>query len=94
MHTILPGMGVENDRISMAFGVMGGHYQAMGHADLLSKIFDHELDLQSAIGLPRLFPLPGTLNVEMESSLRESVGPELARRGFEIQPPASPIGGA
>jgi gamma-glutamyltranspeptidase/glutathione hydrolase len=94
LHTIIPGMVVENGRVSMAFGVMGGHYQAMGHSHFLSKVFDHGLDLQSAIDLPRLFPLPGTCAVEMEALLRESVGPELARRGFKIQPPERAIGGA
>ena len=94
LHTIIPGMVTKGDRAVMPFGVMGGHYQAMGHAHLLSKVFDYGLDLQSAIDLPRLFPLPGTAKVEMERSLRESVGPEFERRGFEVIAPASAIGGA
>lgn len=94
LHTIIPGMVTQGDRAVMPFGVMGGHYQAMGHAHLLSKLFDYGLDLQSAIDLPRLFPLPGTAKVEMERPLRESVGPEFERRGFEVIAPASAIGGA
>ena len=52
-------MAAEKGRVFMPFGVMGGHYQAMGHAHLLAKLFDHRLDLQTAIDLPRLFPLAG-----------------------------------
>jgi gamma-glutamyltranspeptidase / glutathione hydrolase len=94
MHTIIPGMVTERGRVSLTFGVMGGHYQAMGHAHLLSKLFDYGLDLQSAIDLPRLFPLPGTRTVEAESALRATVGAELTRRGFTVQPPKWAIGGA
>jgi len=94
MHTIIPGMVAREGRVVMPFGVMGGQYQAMGHAHFLSKVLDFGLDLQSAMDLPRLFPLPGTKTVEMEARLRETVGPELTRRGFAVQPPNWAIGGA
>ena len=94
MHTIIPGMVAENGRVAMPFGVMGGHYQAMGHAHLLSKLFNYGLDLQSAIDLPRLFPLPGTKTVEMEERVRQRCGPALEARGFVVRPPAWAIGGA
>jgi len=94
MHTIIPGMVAEKGRVCMPFGVMGGHYQAMGHAHLLAKLFDHQLDLQSAIDLPRLFPLPGTNIVEMEQRLRERHGAALEARGFIVRPPNWAIGGA
>jgi gamma-glutamyltranspeptidase/glutathione hydrolase len=94
MHTIIPGMVCRDGRAVMPFGVMGGHYQAMGHAHFLSKVFDDGLDLQTAIDLPRLFPLPGSNVVEIEGRLRSLVGPELDRRGFRLKAPAWPIGGA
>ncbi|MCF6368982.1 gamma-glutamyltransferase family protein [Rhizobium halophilum] len=94
MHTIIPGMVTQGGRAVMPFGVMGGHYQAMGHAHLLSKVFDYGLDLQTAIELPRLFPLPGTKQVDIEERLRESIGEELVRRGFELRTPESAMGGA
>jgi len=94
MHTIIPGMVAEQGRVTMPFGVMGGHYQAMGHAHLLSKLFIHRLDLQTAIDLPRLFPLPGSKTVEMEARLRERHGEALAARGFTVRPPNWAIGGA
>jgi gamma-glutamyltranspeptidase / glutathione hydrolase len=94
MHTIIPGMVAENGRISMPFGVMGGHYQAFGQACLLARLFDHRLDVQTAIDLPRFFPLPGTKIVEIEERLRERCGPALEARGFIVRAPAWAIGGA
>jgi gamma-glutamyltranspeptidase/glutathione hydrolase len=94
MHTIIPGMVVKDGRVVMPFGVMGGHYQAMGHAHFLSRLFDCGLDVQTAIDMPRLFPLPGSKTVEAEELLRRDLGPQLERRGFEIQAPRGPIGGA
>lgn len=94
MHTIIPGMVTKGGRTMMSFGVMGGHYQAMGHAQFLSKLIDYGLDIQGAIDLPRLFPLPGTATVEMEESLRQSAGDYFTARGFKVQPPNWAIGGA
>ena len=94
MHTIIPGMVSKAGRTVMSFGVMGGYYQAMGHAHFLSKIIDHGLDVQQAIELPRLFPLPGTSTIEMEGRLRQLHEAEFTRRGFVVQPPKGPIGGA
>ena len=94
MHTIIPAMVTRDGRAVMSFGVMGGHYQAMGHAHFLSKLIDHGLDLQSAMDLPRLFPLPGTKTVETEERLRVAIGKELEHRGFTVQPPRWAIGGA
>jgi gamma-glutamyltranspeptidase/glutathione hydrolase len=94
MHTIIPGMLVKGGRVQMPFGVMGGHYQAMGHAYFLSRVIDYGFDLQSAMDLPRLFPLPGTNKVEAESRIPAETLDGLRRRGFEIVPPEKPIGGS
>jgi len=94
LHTIIPGMVARDGRIEMPFGVMGGHYQAMGHAHVLSKTIDFGLDLQSAFDLPRLFPRPGSKVVEVESTFPEGVIDQLRRRGFEIAHVPSPLGGA
>ncbi|MDF8357557.1 gamma-glutamyltransferase family protein [Ensifer adhaerens] len=94
MHTIIPGMLTKDGRVQMSFGVMGGHYQAMGQAHFLSKVLGHDLDLQTAVELPRLFPLPGTNTIEMEQALRNRFGAEFERRGFAVKPPNWAIGGA
>ncbi|MDN2567466.1 gamma-glutamyltransferase family protein [Aquibium sp. A9E412] len=94
LHTIIPGMVTREGRTVMPFGVMGGHYQAMGHAWFLSNMIDHGMDVQAAIDAPRLFPLPGGATVEIERPLEAVSGVALAARGFEPQVPAAPIGGA
>ena len=77
----------------MSFGVMGGYYQAMGHAHFLSKVLDFRLDVQEAIDLPRLVPVSGTTDLEAERTLDPATASELERRGFRIIPAADPIGG-
>ena len=94
LHTIIPGMLAGAGKVEMPFGVMGGHYQAMGHAHFLSKVLDYGLDIQAAMDLPRLFPKPGTDQVEAESTLPLDTRRELERRGFRLVPPSWAIGGA
>ncbi len=94
MHTIIPGMVVKNGKPEMPFGVMGGYYQALGHAAFLSKVLDYGLDVQEAIDLPRIMPNFSTTEVEVEQTLSHSTAVELGRRGFRIIPAVDPIGGA
>lgn len=95
LHTIIPGMVTRNGRTEMSFGVMGGYYQAMGHAHLISKVLDYGMDLQDAIDLPRLVPVGGNdPRVEAEHTVAAGTVAELQRRGFEIIPAEDPIGGA
>lgn len=94
LHTIIPGMVLKDGKPFMPFGVMGGQYQAMGHAHFISKVLDFGLGLQEAIDLPRLFPIPGTGQVEAEDGFPPETIAELRRRGFDIVPSGRPIGGA
>jgi gamma-glutamyltranspeptidase/glutathione hydrolase len=93
LHTIIPGMLTRNGRVEMPFGVMGGFYQAMGHATLVSSVIDYGLDVQAAMELPRVMPTP-TGEVEAESTLDSGVAAELEARGFRIFYSGRPIGGA
>nr|WP_315464437.1 gamma-glutamyltransferase family protein [uncultured Rhodoferax sp.] len=94
MHTIIPGMVTRNGKVQMSFGVMGGHYQAMGHAHFLSKVLHYGMDMQSAMDLPRIFPKPGTQEVEVESTMPAQSCDALRQRGFQLVPPAWAIGGS
>ncbi|MBM3565679.1 MAG: gamma-glutamyltransferase family protein [Alphaproteobacteria bacterium] len=92
LHTIIPGMATQNGRCVMPFGVMGGQYQAMGHAWFLSNLLDYGLDIQEAIDLPRLFPmLSGPL--EVESGIPAAAVEALRRLGHAPVRAEKPIGG-
>ena len=93
MHTIIPGMVVKDARTVMPFGVMGGQYQAFGHMYFLTNLFEHGLDLQEAMDLPRLFPaLDGP--VEIESGMPADTVAGLQAMGHKTAAAAKPIGGA
>lgn len=92
MHTIIPGMVVEEGRAVMPFGVMGGHYQATGHADFLAGLYDLGLDLQPAMERPRSFAFDGVLQVE--PGMPAEVCATLAARGHKLAVQTAPIGGS
>jgi gamma-glutamyltranspeptidase/glutathione hydrolase len=91
MHTIIPGMAMHQGRVVMPFGVMGGHYQATGHAQLLSNIFDRGLDVQEAIDAPRSFAYEGEL--QLEPRIGAEIGADLEARGHRLAWAPRPIGG-
>ena len=90
-HTIIPGMLVKNGRAVMPFGVMGGQYQAVGHAHLVHRVLDRGLDPQQAAEAPRSFAFRGKLRVER--GVPEPVVADLARRGHEVDVAKVPLGG-
>lgn len=94
MHTIIPGMVCKAGEAVMPYGVMGGHYQAYGHMQFLSRMIDFDMDIQQAQDAVRLFPDPAEGHVEYESTLAASTVEELRRRGHNMQPAARPIGGS
>jgi len=90
-HTIIPAMLVKDGRSVMPFGVMGGQYQAVGHAHFVHRMLDRGLDPQQAADAPRSFAFRGKL--QMEKANAEPVVAELARRGHEIDIRNVPLGG-
>ena len=92
LHTIIPGMMTKNGRAEMPFGVMGGHYQAAGHARFLTNYLDFGLDIQESLDLPRIFASPeGT--VALEEGVPADTAQALADMGHQIGTSVSPIGG-
>src|SRR5262249_3042839 len=53
MHTIIPALGFRGGRCEFSFGVMGSHYQPMGHVQVVTNIVDYAMDVQAAIDAPR-----------------------------------------
>ncbi|HIP80285.1 MAG TPA: gamma-glutamyltransferase, partial [Kiloniellaceae bacterium] len=96
MHTIIPGMMAKDGRAVMPFGVMGGHYQAAGHARLLTNLLDFGLDVQQSMDMPRIFALPGegAAEVEAESGVPQETLSQLEDMGHRFCEPPKPIGGS
>ncbi len=92
MHTIIPGMLKLDDGSLIPFGVMGGAYQATGHARFVSNVVDYGMDPQSAIDAPRSFAEKASLRIE------RGYGPDartaLESMGHDLTNPDTPIGGA
>lgn len=91
LHTIIPAMVRENGRVTMPFGVMGGQYQATGHARFLTNMRDYGMDAQTALDAPRCFQEGAECRVE--SGYAPSVRQGLADLGHNVVDPPTPIGG-
>ncbi len=91
LHTIIPAMLVKNGRAVMPFGVMGGHYQATGHALIVTAVLDGGLDPQQAADLPRSFAYGEYL--QLERRVARETAAELNRRGHRIALAERPLGG-
>jgi gamma-glutamyltranspeptidase/glutathione hydrolase len=93
LHTIIPGMVARGGKAIMPFGVMGGQYQAAGHAHFLSNHIDFDMDVQEAIDFPRVLSTPNGKEVDVESGVPERVAKGLAALGHKIVKATKPIGG-
>ena len=91
LHTIIPGMLMQGGQAVMPFGVMGGNYQATGHAHLLTYLVDRGLDPQAALETPRSFSFGGVL--QLEPTVSRAVAEDLGRRGHRVAITEKPLGG-
>ena len=92
MHTIIPALLYRDGRPVMPFGVMGGHYQATGHAHFISQILDRGLSPQAASDAPRSFAFDGKLS--LETTIDPAVKADLEARGHIVEWSGFAIGGA
>jgi len=51
-HTIIPGF-MEKGPLKIAFGIMRGGNQAQAHAQFVSNVVDHKMNIQAALEAPR-----------------------------------------
>jgi gamma-glutamyltranspeptidase/glutathione hydrolase len=84
LHTIIPGF-IARDEVRIAFGIMGGWNQAQAHAQFVSNIVDHGMNIQAALEAARVTKLTfGGSDVIAESRVPESSREGLEEKGHEI----------
>jgi gamma-glutamyltranspeptidase/glutathione hydrolase len=91
MHTIIPALATRNGRCELSFGVMGAHYQPMGHTQVITNMVDHGMDVQAAIDLARVFFVGEQTVVERGVSSQAIEG--LRARGHDVAVAPAPWGG-
>lgn len=85
LHTIIPAF-MEKGATRIAFGIMGGWNQSQAHAQFVSKIVDHGLNIQGALDSPRFtkHTFPGC-DVQVEARVAPEVRAELTQRGHVLK---------
>jgi len=78
LHTIIPGF-IEKDEVRIGFGIMGGWNQAQAHAQFVSNVVDHGMNIQAALEAPRVTKL----TFSGCDVIAESRVPALSRAGLE-----------
>ncbi|GAK55253.1 gamma-glutamyltransferase [Candidatus Vecturithrix granuli] len=82
-HTIIPSFVTRDRQPVMSFGVMGGHMQPQGHAQMMLRIFKEHQNPQAANDAPR-WHLFQNFQVGVEPGFDPDVLNELAARGHKI----------
>jgi gamma-glutamyltranspeptidase / glutathione hydrolase len=91
MHTLVPAMVLKDGKPLMAFGVMGAHFQPMGHVYIMSNMFDFGMDPQEALDAPRMF-FEGSA-IHAEDSVPPAVVAAMRERGHAMERRPMPWGG-
>jgi gamma-glutamyltranspeptidase/glutathione hydrolase len=96
-HTIIPALMEKGGR-QIGFGIMGALNQAQAHAQFVSNVADHGLNIQAALEAPRFTRLIFDAGETMvENRIAPAVRRELEARGHRLQvlgDYSSAVGGA
>ncbi len=84
LHTIIPAF-MTRDNLRIAFGIMGGWNQAQAHAQFVSNIVDHHMNIQAALEAARFTKMTfeGS-DVQMEARIPAQVRADLEAKGHQI----------
>jgi gamma-glutamyltranspeptidase/glutathione hydrolase len=84
-HTIIPAF-MEKDDIHMGFGIMGGLNQGQAHAQFVSNIVDHAMNIQSALEAPRFTKLTfNGCDVSIENRVPPEIRQALTAKGHDLK---------
>jgi gamma-glutamyltranspeptidase / glutathione hydrolase len=92
LHTLVPALAMRDGEAAMAFGVMGAHFQPIGHAYVMTNVADYGMDPQEAIDCPRAF-FEGE-EVVVEQSVPAAAVAGLKALGHRVRQRELPWGGA
>jgi len=85
LHTIIPAF-MEKGSIHIGFGIMGGFNQAQAHAQFVSNLVDHNMNIQAALEAPRFTKLTfGGCDVQIENRVPPAVRDGLTARGHKLE---------
>lgn len=85
LHTIIPAF-MEKDNMRIAFGIMGGWNQSQAHAQFVSDVADHKMNIQAALEAPRFTKATFEgCEVEFEARVPAVVRDELSVKGHKIK---------
>jgi gamma-glutamyltranspeptidase/glutathione hydrolase len=83
-HTIIPGY-MERGNTRVGFGIMRGVNQAQAHAQFVSAMADHGMNIQQALEAPRFTRVrTAGREVKIESRVPASVREELIAMGHDV----------
>jgi len=84
LHTIIPAF-MSKDNVRIAFGIMGGWNQSQAHAQFVSNIADHGMNIQAALEAPRFTKRSfAGCDVDIEGRISPQVRRELEARGHKL----------
>jgi gamma-glutamyltranspeptidase/glutathione hydrolase len=84
LHTIIPAV-MSDGETRIVFGIMGAWNQSLAHAQFVSNVVDHRMNIQAALEAPRFTKLTFEgCDVALEARIPEAVRKGLAARGHEL----------
>ncbi|HKW99570.1 MAG TPA: gamma-glutamyltransferase [Bryobacteraceae bacterium] len=84
-HTIIPAF-MEKGSTHIGYGIMGGLNQAQAHAQFVSNMVDHGMNIQAALEAPRFTKLTfGGCDVMIEARVPADVRSELSEMGHRLE---------
>lgn len=84
-HTIIPAF-MEKGDTHIGFGIMGGLNQGLAHAQFVSNIVDHGMNIQLAVEAPRFTKLTfNGCDVSIENRVPPEIRQALSAKGHELK---------